>query len=154
MEKKIWFSKRSRPKQTQLISSRSNIAQRLLLNAGVLVACMNPLENLNSRTNVRFSRFTIVNAYTLSTQCQCWKTTGSLKAQPEIFSKPHVSFIHFNRKRRGTREIPFIFFPSSRTKRVWLNTTRSMTRALEKKVSSSQHTTRFNNTQAMFGEEA
>lgn len=88
------------------------------------MACMNPLENASSHTKVHFSRFTIANAHTLSTQCQRWKTTGSLKAQPEIFSKPHVSFIHFNRKRRGTREIPFIFFyflfffPSSCAKRV------------------------------------
>lgn len=82
--------------------------------------------------NVPFSRFTIASAHTPSTQCGRWKTAGSLKAQPEIFSKPHVSFIHFNRKCRGTREIPFIF-SSSCTKRVWLNTARSTMRALERK---------------------
>lgn len=65
-------------------------------------------------------------------QCQCWQTEGSLKAQAEISSKPHVSFIYFNRKCHGTREIPFIFL-SSCTKCVWLNTVHSATRALEGK---------------------
>lgn len=88
-------------------------------NMGHLIEHWSPDGPLEEGTQMSISAGS--PSRTPSTQCR--KTAGSLKAQPEIFSKPHVSFIHFNRKRRGTREIPFIF-SSSCAERVWLNPAR------------------------------